>query len=105
VNADHRMARRINGRDYTVETVSLADLLLAHNAPKRIDYLSIDIECGEFGILEAFDFHAFEVGIISCEHNCTPQREKIHALLRGKGFERRHEALSQWDEWYVRRSA
>jgi len=36
VNADRRMARRINGRHYTVETVSLTNLLLAQlHTPTR----------------------------------------------------------------------
>lgn len=97
----HANARQA-GSTYDVETVSLTDLLRAHSAPPAIDYLSIDTEGSEFAILEAFDFRSYDISVITVEHNYTSDRDRIHRLLTSKGYLRRFEALSRWDDWYVR---
>ncbi|MBI3479391.1 MAG: FkbM family methyltransferase [Nitrosomonadales bacterium] len=99
----HSSARIETGVDYQVETISLNDLLKQHNAPTTIDYLSIDTEGSEFEILQAFDFDAYDIRIITVEHNHTPNREKIYSLLISKGYVRKLEALSLFDDWYVKR--
>jgi len=98
---DQHSEQRKNGTTYSVPTISLNDLLLHHNAPQSIDYLSIDTEGSELGILSSLDFERYRFKIITCEHNFTPQREKIHDLLTSKGYVRKCEALSKWDDWYV----
>ncbi len=90
------------GRDYTVTSISLTELLEQHGAPQQVDYLSIDTEGSEYEILSAFDFDKYEIGILTVEHNFQPAREKIFQLLTSKGYERRFERLSQLDDWYVR---
>jgi hypothetical protein len=97
----HAESRR-GGTRYEVETVSLNDLLAQHGAPQRIDYLSVDTEGSELDILRAFDFDAWEVGLITVEHNYTPRREGLFELLTAKGFRRKFAALSRADDWYVR---
>jgi FkbM family methyltransferase len=94
---------RMAGKKYEVQTISLNDLLIKHRAPKYIDYLSIDTEGSEFEILEAFNFNEFSFGIITVEHNYTPQREKIFALLTGHGYKRKYENISAFDDWYVKK--
>jgi FkbM family methyltransferase len=94
--------KRDSGRRYEVETISLMDLLKKHNAPKEIDYLSIDTEGSEFDILNNFDFDEYDIKVITCEHNWTPNRSKIFDLLLSKGFERKYENYSKWDDWYVK---
>jgi FkbM family methyltransferase len=96
----HREARK-EGKTYTVETISLNDLLRNYNAPKHIDYLSIDTEGSEFEILNAFDFAQYTFGVITCEHNHTPARERIFTLLAKHGYRRVHEDISLFDDWYV----
>lgn len=100
--SDMHARDRERGQKYSVKTVSLNDLLRENNAPQTIDYLSIDTEGSEFDILQAFNFSAYDVRIITCEHNYTPMREKIHALLAAKGYQRKYENVSQYDDWYVR---
>src|SRR5262249_29588395 len=51
---DRNAERRQGGKRYTVETISLRDLLQAHDAPIDIDYLSIDTEGSESAILDSF---------------------------------------------------
>jgi FkbM family methyltransferase len=101
-DGDGHRNTRLAGKKYEVQTISLNDLLIKHRAPKYIDYLSIDTEGSEYEILEAFNFNEFSFGIITVEHNYTPQREKIFALLTGHGYKRKYENISAFDDWYVK---
>lgn len=100
-SCDSLSESRKNGKIYSVETISLIDLLKKYNAPKNIDYLSIDTEGSEFEILNSFDFDEFRFSVITCEHNFTPSREKVNSLLTRHGYIRKFENLSKWDDWYV----
>lgn len=102
-DGDSHRNTRMSGKKYEVRTISLNDLLIKHGAPKYIDYLSIDTEGSEYEILKAFNFNEFSFGIITVEHNYTPQREMIFALLTGYGYERKYEHISAFDDWYVKR--
>ena len=97
----HGEARK-SGKSYQVPTISLNDLLAKYEAPRKIDYLSIDTEGSEYEILQGFDFDQYEISIITCEHNYTPMRDRIHDLLSAKGYARKHENLSSFDDWYVK---
>ena len=101
-DGDGHRNTRLAGKKYQVQTISLNDLLIKHRASKYIDYLSIDTEGSEYEILEAFNFNEFSFGIITVEHNYTPQREKIFALLTGHGYKRKYENISAFDDWYVK---
>jgi FkbM family methyltransferase len=101
---DHRELRR-DSVTYLVETVSLNDLLEEHSAPTRIDYLSLDTEGTEFEILRTFDFDRHDVGIITVEHAYDRvRRNRVHELLRSRGYTRVLQEISLWDDWYVNRT-
>ena len=93
---------RGQGQEYQVGTISLNALLEIHGAPKFIDYLSIDTEGSEYEILKNLDFETYTFGVITCEHNHSSNRKKIHRLLTKKGYIRKFENLSFFDDWYVR---
>lgn len=99
-NDRHRDLRRTEAV-YSVETVSLLDLLAAHGAPRDIDYLSIDTEGSELRILENFDFSKHRFRIVTCEHNYAENRAKIADLLGRNGYRRVFEKASRFDDWYV----
>ena len=99
--SDGHKNERGTGIKYEVRTVSLNDLLDKYNAPKEIDYLSIDTEGSEFEILNAFDFSKHKFKIITCEHNFTPMRESIYSLLTKNGYRRKYTDLSSFDDWYA----
>jgi FkbM family methyltransferase len=86
---------------YEVETISLQNLLKEHNAPKFVDFLSIDTEGSEFEILKSFDFQSYRFGAICVEHNFADTREKINKLLLANGYVQVHPDLSDFDDWYV----
>jgi FkbM family methyltransferase len=98
---DAHRNERSKGSVYEVETISLVDLLRKYNAPKIVDFLSIDTEGSEFEILESFDFNAYKFMIIVCEHNFTENRSKIYDLLTSRGYVRVLEDISFFDDWYV----
>lgn len=88
---------------YKVQSISLADMLDHYAAPRTIDYLSIDTEGSEFDILSHFDFSKYDIKVITCEHNFTPDRQRILDLLSDQGYERKFVGVSHVDDWYVKR--
>ena len=51
----HSKARK-KYKEYDVATISLQDLLVEHNCPNIVDFLSMDTEGSEYEILKSFDF-------------------------------------------------
>lgn len=98
---DHHANSRKGGTIYSVPTISLSDLLKKHNAPKEIDYLSIDTEGSELAILQEFPFKEWSIKIITVEHNYQINRERIKSLLEQNGYRRHFEGISKWDDWYI----
>jgi FkbM family methyltransferase len=99
---DSQRNSRLSGKKYETQIISLNDLLIKHQAPKYIDYLSIDTEGSEYEILNAFNFNEFSFGIITVEHNYTQNRELIFDLLTRHGYKRKYENFSEFDDWYVK---
>jgi FkbM family methyltransferase len=93
---------RTHGKIYSVETISLNDLLKTHKAPYEIDFLSIDTEGSEFEILSTFDFREHVFRVICVEHNYSENRQRIFELLTREGYKRVLEELSMADDWYTK---
>jgi len=102
-NSDDRQSQRqADPTTYSVETISLTDLLITHSAPSYIDFLSIDTEGSELAILQHFDWNNFSFGSICVEHNYNKRaRSEIFNLLSSRGYKRVHTYASAWDDWYV----
>ncbi len=100
---DHNEAagRRKVAREVTVQSISLNDLLDEHDAPDEIDYVSIDTEGSELSILSTFDFARRHVRLFTVEHNFTPMRAGIQAVMEAHGYVRRFPEFSRADDWYV----
>ena len=99
--SDQHSEKRKSSKTYTVETVTLTDLLNHHNAPKEIDYLSIDTEGSEYEILKSHNFEKYSFKVITCEHNFTPQRKNINDLLITKSYKRKciRGDQSDFEDW------
>lgn len=101
-DGDQWKKHRVKGQKYKVETVTLEDLLDEYNAPKVIEYLSIDTEGSEYDILQCFNFNKYAFKIITVEHNfILNSREKINRLLEFNGYKRILEEVSKVDDWYI----
>lgn len=92
-NEKKHLPERLNSPACSVVTISLDSLLRAHNAPRCIDYISLDTEGSELKILKAFDFDAWEVEMWSIEHNAQQRDDgssylkKIVDLMSSKGYD------------------
>lgn len=86
---------------YTVETVSLRDLLREHNAPRTIDFLSVDVEGAEFDILKNFSFDEYRFEFACIEQMTEEQGAKIRPILKRAGYEQVLLEISGHDGFYV----
>ncbi|NQT17408.1 MAG: FkbM family methyltransferase [Planctomycetes bacterium] len=95
--------RELRGTLMEKETTSLNDLLAVHDAPQRIEFLSIDTEGSEYAILREFPFSLYSFGAITVEHNHQQeQRQRMFELLTRNGY-RRVRMDGRWgiEDWYV----
>jgi FkbM family methyltransferase len=92
---------RIDKARYEVRTISLIDVLYLINAPKEIDYLSLDTEGSEFEILKDFDFNTYSFSVITVEHGYSREREKVYELLTSNNYRRVLTEFSAYDDWYI----
>ncbi|CAN7372013.1 FkbM family methyltransferase [Aminobacter ciceronei] len=100
---DRHASRRADHTKVTQTTISLNDLLARYDAPKKIDFISIDTEGSEPEILEGFDFGRYDVRLFAIEHNYTQAEKQIDRLMKLRGYERVHRLWSRWDAWYRKR--
>ena len=71
----------------SVQTVSLTSVLEEVKAPKFIDYLSLDVEGNEVGVLVGLDFSKYKFGRITVEHNFNADaRLNVFELLTEQGY-------------------
>jgi len=74
-------------KKYIVETISLNDLLAAHNAPANFDLLSIDTEGSEFQIFQNFNLNKYHPKIIIIEFDGSRYIEKkFKNICAGHGY-------------------
>jgi hypothetical protein len=89
-----------NKVSWTTNTLSLNDLLKEANAPRYIEYLSLETNGSEYEILKTVDFDTYVFGIIDVEHNyIEPRRSNIRQLLKKHGY--RFEYANDFDDHYV----
>jgi len=96
---DKRQAYLEQGHEMELKTISLHDFLIKYNAPKQIDYLSIDTEGSEYEILKSFPFRLWDIKLLTIEHNYTPNRKIIRELMKKSGYQC---VEANWDDWYVK---
>jgi len=89
----------------TVEftTVTLGDILTRAKAPRRIDFMSLDIEGAELDALKGFPFDRYQLRTLAVEHNFEePKRSQIEELMKSHGFVKAHTWYQ--DDFYLRRN-
>lgn len=93
------------GINYIKKTVSLNTVLLDHNIPQEIDYLSIDTEGSELLIIKEFPFEKWNIKLLTIEHNFVePRRSEMRNLLLKKGFSLYEDSETKWDDWYINKT-
>jgi hypothetical protein len=88
--ASESAKRGVAGEPSTVikEARTLRSVLRSCDAPPVIDYWSLDTEGSELALLQTFPFDEYRFRFLTVEHNFTPAREEILALLTARGYSR-----------------
>lgn len=89
----------------SLSTLSLLDLLEKYNAPKVIDYLSLDTEGSEYEILKTMDFTKYKFRTITVEHNKGARKNQIFNLLTNNGYTLVETDWPDFEDWYINKSA
>lgn len=84
-----------------VEVITLTELLERNNAPKVIDFLSIDTEGSELEILTTFNFAKYQFNFICVEHNFTQTKFSVLDLLSNHGYREVWPSYSKFDSFLV----
>ena len=94
-------------------TVDLKSLLEAHNLPKQIDYLQLDIDPAHntFKVLEGIDFNELEFKVITYEHDFyVDQNEDLRKRARDIFYKNGYHLLaanispdnnSPYEDWWI----
>ena len=94
--------RQRAAKTFDIATVSLGTLLRKYNAPRFIEYLSLDTEGSELEILRGLDFSEFSFGALTIEHNWEePRRRQTRNLLQSKGYLLFKEV--EFEDWFLNR--
>jgi FkbM family methyltransferase len=92
-----------NKEQISVETMTLNDILEQNNAPRFIDYISIDTEGSELEILKSVDFNKYTFGLIHVEHNSVePRRTYMKTYLLENGY--LYKGENKFDDEYIHNS-
>jgi FkbM family methyltransferase len=91
----------VDAREVDKQTATLQDLLTRHGAPKRIEYLSLDVEGSEYEILKGFPFDEYTFLAISVEGRSCDD------LLENQGYERVDSPYCEviWEHFFLYRRA
>jgi len=103
IDSDMHSSTRRQGFDLTeIPAISLLSLLEKYNAPKHINFLSIDTEGSEFDILSDFPFEKYHFDFICIEHNHSVNEESIKRLMMKNGYTQIMKSISGGDAFFVR---
>jgi hypothetical protein len=107
-------AKRAHVLNVYIPQTQIIDILKEHNAPKTIDYVSVDIDPMSMIALDNFPFDEYEFKVMTFEHdtyrNGPEQKEQAYALLTEKGYVRLCNDVNvpeaqgvglYFEDWYV----
>jgi len=101
---DKRVITSNESSIYKVKTVTLLDMLTEHEAPRIIEYISVDIEGSELRVCA--DFFArnseYSVKCWTVEHNFRSDRGSLKNLFLNNGYKLVNENLSHRDYWFIK---
>lgn len=97
---DTHMFVKNNGSNLAMRTTTLTEVLDTAEAPKFIEYMSLDTEGSELEILKGIDFNKYTFGYINIEHNYQePRRSQMRELLVSNGYQFLRQ--NQFDDDYI----
>ena len=84
-NRERFYPQGVSCQEIKLQAMPLADILRKYNAPKHIDYLSMDIEGAEYRALHNFPFDEYSFGCMTIE-KASAKLVKIRQLLLSQGY-------------------
>lgn len=84
------------------QALPIWELLAKHNAPRNLEYLSLDIEGGEFTALKDFPFDRFTPQCMTIERG-SDDYFRLRDFLKRHGYTLAH--VGQSDDYWVHRDA
>ncbi len=83
-----------------VQSATFDEIMANYPDITHIDFMSMDIERGEFEALQGIDFDKYTFSLMAIEHNNVAEAiEKITALLESKGYKLLF--FNAWDFFFV----
>ena len=76
------------------------DSILDELAPKRIDFVTIDVEGGELDVLKGFDLVRFAPKVVVLENNTGHSDYPVSRYMESQGYHRFH--MIGCNEFYCR---
>lgn len=99
-NHKNRLHTTTTIQKHTFKTRTLESILDEMHAPRKIEYMNLDIEGSEFEVLRVFPFSKYMFKLLTIEHNYEePKRTQIRHLLESHGYV--HTLAVHVDDWYV----
>merc|ERR1711862_721856 len=87
-------------RDQTTRrTANLEQVLKLFNVPRKIDYLSLDVEGAELFIMQAFPFDKYQFSVLTIEW----VQDELSTLLLRNGYKLVH-YFRDWETLWVHKS-
>ena len=89
-DADTNAALRgkITRKVINVDTINPNELLDRFAAPALIDYMSLDVEGGELGVLQSLDLKRYRIALATIEHNHNVEKKAaVREYLAPFGYE------------------
>jgi FkbM family methyltransferase len=96
----NRYAESNTKETYKISIDTLDNILKENNAPKKIEYISIDAEGSELKILSSFSFN-YDVDSFSIEIKGIHEKE-IDKIMEKNNYIKILEPFSYIDSWYVK---
>lgn len=94
--------RRKSISNQPVFTKTLNTILEETNAPKVIDFLSIDVEGYELEVLQGIDFDKWKFKVVCVEHNYNQMKKsEILGIFASNGYKNVLPVASQFDTFFV----
>jgi len=102
---DEILKLRNSNNEIEIQSYKIETILNKHNTPKIIDYMSLDVEGGEFEILNSFPFNDYKIMAMNVEHNAhlgkksIEKRQLIKELLLNHDYKFHHSYEA--DDFYI----
>lgn len=106
LTAKHRKRMRFEGgrneglQYVEVQSATFGEIMAHYPRVSHIDFMSLDIEGGEFEVLKGIDFDKYTFSLMAIEHNGVSESiENITKLLESKGYKILF--FNAWDFFFV----